>query len=169
MDLLQLRQMGLVTSNPLIKKTITIKYHELKPEDTWESPTVPEREEAETDGEVTFWLRKFTAADRITLNGTKSFEDRAYLAIQRSVYTEDGTPVFPEVEDAEGLDLVMFGSLLVAINELNDYSEKKSQPRTNGGAKSRSPSAVGRSKNGRKPSAKTSGTSGSSIDTSSAH
>jgi len=148
--------MGLVASNPLVKKTIGIKYYPLKPEESWEHPAKPEREDDQVEGSVDFWIRKFSAADQLALSGEKDNDRRIYLAIQRSVFTEEGVPVFPSVEDAMGLDLVMFAQLMTAINEANPDTAKKSQPRTNGGVSSPSPSAAEPSRSGSKPSRKTS-------------
>lgn len=149
MNLTDLRAMGLVQSNPLIKREIPVKYYALLPEDQWASPTEPERETTETEATVTVWLRKFTAADKINLSSA-SDNDRAYVAIQRSTFTEDGKPLFPSEDDARGLDLNMFGPLLNAINDLNNHAEKKSQAMTNSSANSPSPSAGTRSRNSAK-------------------
>lgn len=159
MDLVQLRQMGLASANPLIKKTITIKYFPLK------EGSETEREEKEIDGTLDFWLRKFTAADRMAVSAV-SGDERIYESIYRCVFKEDGTPVFPDIETARELNLKMFSELFLAINEINGGSTKKSQPRTNGGTRSRSPSAVGRSRNGSKRSQAKKLTGGSSTPTS---
>lgn len=145
MDLIQLRQMGLMAANPMVKKTITIKYRPLM------EGSETEREEKPVEGTVDFWIRKFTAADRIALNVAEG-EERAYIGIQRCVFTEDGKPLFPDIETARELDLEMFAQLLVAVNEINGNREKKSQPKTSSGGKSRSPSADVRPGNGNKRS-----------------
>lgn len=155
MDLVQLRSMGLMAANPLVKKTITIKYRPLI------EGSETEREEKPVEATVDFWIRKFTAADRIALNVAEG-EERAYIGIQRCVFTEDAKPLFPDLETARELDLEMFAQLLVAVNEINGSVTKKSQPRTNGGTRSPSPSAVGRSRSGSKPSAQKKPSSGPS-------
>lgn len=164
MDLIKLRQMGLVTSNPLVKREITIKFYPTTPEETWAVPTVPEREAEKVEGHLEFWLKKFTAADRIALSTAQSDEDRAYIAIQRTVFTENGEHVFPDLDTARELDLDMFGPLLNAINQLNHVTEKKSKPRTNGGVSLPSPSAVAPSPNGKTASRKRNSRSGRSTD-----
>lgn len=161
MDITQLRHMGLATSNPLIKKTITIKYYPLKEGST------TEREEEQAEGSIDFWIRRFTASDRIaTAQLANSDPDEAtLLAVQRSIFSEDGKPVFPDTHAVRELDLEMFAPLLLAINEINGGGAKKSHPRTNGGTRSPSPSVAGRSGSGRKSSRSKSSTSGSSSPT----
>jgi hypothetical protein len=153
MDIKQLRSMGLMAPNPLVKQTITIKYRPLKPDG--------EREDEEVEAALDFWIRKFTAADQIAIHGAPE-EERVYVAIQRSVFNEDGTALFPDVDSARELDLTMFGEMMVAINEFNEAGSKKSQPRTSGGARSRLPSADEASANGKSPSPKKKSRSGSS-------
>jgi hypothetical protein len=150
MNLTDLRAMGLVQSNPLIKKDIKVKYYPLLPEDKWASPTVPEREAEQVEAKVTVHLRKYTAADKIMLSSCKGDADRAYMAIHLSTFTEDGEHLFPSWEDAVGLDLNMFGPLMRAINEINDLSEKKSPAMTNSSASLPSPSVDAASQNGGK-------------------
>lgn len=161
MDINQLRSMGLMAANPLVKKTITIHYYPFK------EGSESEREEQSVEATVDFWLRKFTAADRIALNVAEG-EERAYVGIQRCVFTEDGKPLFPDIDTARELDLEMFAQLLVAVNEINGSAAKKSQPRTSSSAKSRSPSAAGRSQNGKKASPMKKSASGSNTETSTA-
>lgn len=161
MDINQLRGMGLMAANPLVKKTITIHYYPLK------EGSETEREEKSVEATVDFWIRKFTAADRIVLNQTEG-EDRAYVGIQRCIFTEDGKPLFPGIDTARELDLEMFAQLLVAVNEINGSAAKKSQPRTSSSAKSRSPSAAERSQNGKKASPTKKSESGSNTETSTA-
>jgi hypothetical protein len=146
MDIQQLQRMGVLVSNPLIKKTITIKYFPLKPEETWENPTIPEREEERVEGDVDFWIRKLSALDNIALNAIKDPAERVYAGIQRSIFNEQGELVFPDLETARCLDLEMFAPLLIAMNELNKGASKKSQPKTNSGVNSVSPSAARTSK-----------------------
>jgi hypothetical protein len=152
MDLLQLRAMGLVNSNPLVKREITIKYFPLKPEDTWASPVVPERESDAIDGKLDFWIRKFTAADSLALAAAKTFDERAYLAIQRGVFNEQGEPIFTSYEVACEVDLTMFAPLLEAVFSLNGIKGKKSRPTTNSGVSSASSSGSPASQRSRKRS-----------------
>lgn len=167
MDLIQLRQMGLMASNPLVKKTITFKYHPLIDQSADADPNGP-RSEKLVEGSTDFWLRKFTAADRMSI-GAAIGDERIYESIYRCVFKEDGTPVFPDIETARELDLKMFSELFLAINEINGGGSKKSQPRTNGGTRSRSPSAEGRSRNGSKPSRLKKQTAGSNTVKSTDH
>lgn len=168
MDLLQLRAMGLVNPNPLLKRTIKIKYFKLTPEDTWANPTVPEREEEESEGELDFWIRKFTAADSMALAAAKKFDDQAYEAIFRSVFTEEGEQVFPDINVAREVNLKMFNPLLEAIFDLNGVTAKKSPPKTNSGASSASSSENRASRRSKRKSRPRTSEPSSSTDTSSA-
>lgn len=148
-DITQLQRMGLQANNPLIKKTITIQYFPLK------EGSETERESERVEGQLDFWIRKFTASDRIAtsqLAREGGPEEATLLAVQRSIFMEDGKPVFPDVESVRGLDLEMFAPLLVAINEINGDLTKKIRPKTNSGGKSLSPSVGARRGNGKKSS-----------------
>jgi hypothetical protein len=169
MDLKQLQSMGVLTSNPLVKRTITIEYFPEKPQAKWADASIPEREEESVSGTVDFWLRKLTAADQIAIASCiKEKRDPLYTMLHRSVYSEDGSRVFPTEEDAIGVDLTVFAGLVEEIHKLNGDFGKKSQPRTKRGAKSRSPSGAAASPNGKNTSAEKSSTSGSSTDASAA-
>lgn len=161
MDIAHLQRMGLHGTNPLIKKTITIHYYPLK------EGSETERETEKVEGTVDFWIRKFLANDRIATMqlSRENPEDATLLAVQRSIFHEDGTPVFPDVESVRGLDLEVYAPLLIAIREINGEGGKKSQPRTNGGTRSPSPSAGSRSRNGKLPSPKKKSKTGSSSPT----
>jgi hypothetical protein len=140
-DLTQLSSMGLVESNPLVKREIPIKYFPLKPESEWSELGVPEREDASVEATVTVYLRRFRASDSIAIRGAGE-DDQAYMAVHRSVFTEDGKRLFPTIDDAFGLKLEMFHPLLQAINKLNGVAiKKKSKSKTSSGATSPSPSA----------------------------
>lgn len=162
MDIAQLQRMGLQGNNPLIKKTITIEYYPLK------EGSDTERESEKISGTVDFWIRKFMATDRIATMqlSRESPEDATLLAVQRSIFHEDGTPVFPDIETVRLLDLEVYAPLLIAINEINGDAGKKSHPRTNGGTRLLSPSEEGRSPSGKKRSRKTRLKPGSSSSTS---
>jgi hypothetical protein len=165
MDLKDLQSMGLVTSNPLVKRTITIQFHPLLPKGKWKDPKVEERQEEPVEREVDFYLRKMTAADQVAIAACISVNrDPIYTMLHRSVYNEKGERVFPTEEDAIGVDLVMFAGLIDEINQLNEGFGKKSQPRMKRGAKSRSPSADAASRNGKKPSPRKSLESGSNTE-----
>lgn len=168
MDIAQLQRMGLQASNPLIKKTITIKYFPLIDQSPDADPSGP-RSEEEQEGTADFWIRKFTASDRIAtahLANSDSPEEATLLAIQRSIFTEDGKPVFPDVESVRGLDLEMFAPLLHAIHQINESGSKKSRPRTNGGTPSPLPSGEGLLGSGKRRSRKKKSDAGSSSPTS---
>lgn len=166
MDLTQLRAMGLMASNPLIKRTIKFKFFPLVDQRQNADPSGPRSETAQ-EGSTDFWIRKFTAADRLAV-GAAVGDERMYESICRCVLKEDGTPVFPDLDTAKEIDLMMLSKLLPAINEINGAAPKKSQPRTNGGTRSRSPSAVGQSQSGSKPSQRKKQIAGSSTATNTA-
>lgn len=164
-DLSQLRAMGLVASNPLVRKEINIRYRPMKPESEWQEPGQPERQDEFEEASVTVFIRKFTAADQIAISNAKTNEEVAYISIQRTVFTEDGQHLFPTMDDAYGLDLDMFAPLLGEIRDINEIGKaKKSQPRTKRGVTSRSPSADAVLRSGNKSSPQTSSTSGSSSE-----
>jgi hypothetical protein len=141
-DLTQLAAMGLVESNPLVKRDIMIKYYPLKPEAEWAEAGVPERGDTLAEGTVTVFLRRFRASDSIAISGS-SADDQAYVAIHRTVFTADGQRLFPTLDEAFGLKLEMFHPLLQEINKLNGVAlKKKSKPKTSSGAISPSPSAA---------------------------
>lgn len=169
MDITQLQRMGLYTPNPLIKKTVTIKFYPLLDESKDADPNGP-RSETLTEATVDFWIRKFTASDRIaTGHLAQTDPDSAtYLAIQRGVFREDGTPVFASLDEARSMDLGIYAPVMIAIKEINGEFAKKSRPRTNGGTRSPSPSGAGQSVNGRKSSPKRKPNPGSSSPTSTA-
>lgn len=168
MDLSQLRDMGLVSTSPLIRREITIRYRPLLPKEQWADPAIEERQEEYVEAKLEFWLRKMTAADEIMISeAAREGRDPLYTAIHRCVFNEKGARVFATEDDAIGLDLSMFAPLVAAINEVNGSrlgAGKKSRPRTRSGASSRSPSAEGPSKSGESESAPRSGESGSPTD-----
>lgn len=170
MDLSQLRDMGLVSTSPLIRREITVRYHPLLPKSQWADPAVEERQQDSVEAKMEFWLRKMSAADEIMISeASRSGRDPLYTAIHRCVFTAKGTRVFPTEDDAIGLDLAMFEPLVTAINEVNGArlgAAKKSPPMTRPGASSPSPSADEASKNGESDSAQKSGTSGSPTEAS---
>lgn len=169
MDITQLQRMGLYTPNPLIKKTVTIKFFPLLDESKNADPAGP-RSDKLTEASVDFWIRKFTASDRIATNHLAQTDPDAatYLALQRSVFKEDGTPVFASLDEARSMDLGIYAPVMIAIKEINGDGSKKYRPRTNGGTRSPSPSGEGRSESGKKSSRKRNSTTGSSSPTSTA-
>lgn len=156
--------MGLVSSSPLVRREVTIRYRPLLPKSQWADPDVEERQEDEVEAKLEFWLRKMSAADEIMISeASREGRDPLYTAIHRCVFNDKGTRVFPSEDDAIGLDLSMFAPLVAAINEVNGSrmgAAKKSRPRTRSGANSPSPSAGEASKSGGSDSAQTNGTPG---------
>lgn len=168
MDLARLKALGLVTSNPLVKRDIKIKCRPLVPQEQWADPEVEERE-PEQEVSVTVYLSKLTAADQIEVYARKQAkQDFTYLILSRCVHTEEGLRLFPTEEDARGLNLEMFAELVMEVRKLNGDAAKKSPPRTKRGASSRSPSADDPSPSGSPPSPSKSGESGCSTEPSTA-
>lgn len=169
MDLEQLKSLGLVSANPLVKREIKIKYRPLLPKDQWKDPEVEERGE-EVEGTFTVWLRKLTALDRIQVSAAaEAGKDAVSLLIHLCTFKEDGSRVFPTQEDAAGLDFAMFAPLLTEINKINSGIGKKSRPRTRSGASSPSPSGDEASASGSTRSPRKSSESGDSIENALAH
>lgn len=153
MNIEQLRAMGLVHSNPLVRKEFKVRYFPLKPPETWATPGVEEREPESVEGEVVVYLRKMTAADQLAVrSAVKGDQDFLSVLIHRSVFDENGARVFPTVEDAAGINVEMFAGLVEELTRMNPVP-KRSRAKMSSGANSPSPLAGGPSPNGRTPSA----------------
>lgn len=149
MNLEQLRAAGVLAANPLTRHTIKLRYRPLKPVEARTDPAVEEREDFFVEGSADYWLRKASAADMIQIISYPGSEvEKNYMLIHCCTFHEDGTRVFPTVEDALPLDVVMFFDLLVKLKNINGDIAKKSPPKTKPGAKSRSRSAVDQLPNG---------------------
>jgi hypothetical protein len=152
MDIEQLRSMGLVHSNPLLRREINVRYRPLIPREQWADPKVEERQEEAVDGTVTVWLRKLTAADQVAIAAAMGAKrDYVYTLLHRSVYNEKGLRVFETEEIAAEVDLAMFAGLIDEINKINETAPKKAQPRKSYGASLRSASADDPLPNGKTP------------------
>lgn len=149
MDIEQLRSMGLVTPNPLLKRDFKVRYRPLIPQSEWADPGVPERQEEEIEGTIDVWIRRPVAADQIAIH--KAIDegyDNVSALIHRCVFNESGKRLFT-LPEAESLDLKMFGNLVDLINKLAGKAVKKSNPRTRSGASSPSPSGEEQSESGK--------------------
>jgi hypothetical protein len=161
MDLEQLQLMGLVHANPLLKRTIKVRYFPLLPKAQWADQDVEERSTEAADGEVIVYLRKLTAADQIMVrNAMIAKRDPMYVILHRSVFNEKGGRLFASEEEAMGLDLTMFSGLIVEINKLNDTG-KKATPKAKSGSNLPSPLGEEASQNGKSPSPPTNSPAGS--------
>lgn len=167
MDLKQLHAMGAMVPKTLFKRELEINRPELVPEDQWADPKVAEFTGEWVKDSITVHIRKRNSSDFLQIVQAEN-ADKAHTAVWCSVCTEDGSPVFETIEQVRDLQEWLFAPLLLAVNEVNEVGPKNSQPRTSFGAKSRSPSAEGQSRNGSKPSPKMSGQSGRSTDASAA-
>jgi hypothetical protein len=144
MDLAQLRTMGVVSQNPLVRREIKVKFFPLLPREQWKDPEVEERQEESVEGVVEVWLRKFSAADIIAIQAAeRAGRDRHTAAIQRTTFNAAGDKIFPTEVEAAELNIEMFSGLLAEITKLNPVTrKKKSPPRTSSGVSSPSPSAA---------------------------
>jgi hypothetical protein len=140
MDLGELTGMGLVAPNELVRREVSVRYFPVKPKEQWADQDVEEREEKAVEGKVTVFLRKLRAADTIAVLQTSDSEERMYLTIQRTVCKEDGSRLFPRVEDAYGIGPSLFHALLKEINSLGRSDGKKKNRAKTSGANSLSPS-----------------------------
>lgn len=153
MDLQKLQAMGAFTPTALFKRDITIRYRPLKPAETWADPDVPEHEDDTVEDRITAFIRKRSTADFLAIT-TAPEADRALMSILLCVCKEDGSRVFDDLEQVRRLQPWFSIPLLTAVNEVNTYSAKKLMPRGSSGSGSRSPSAAGASRSGRKRSRK---------------
>ena len=151
MDLEQLQLMGLVHANPLLKRTIKVRFFPLLPKAQWADPDVEERATKAEDGEVTVYLRKLTAADQIMVRQAMlAKRDPMYCVLHRSIFNANGGRLFASEEEAMGLDLTMFSGLILEINKLNDTG-KKVTPKAKSGSNLPSPLGEEASQNGKNP------------------
>lgn len=161
MDLKQLQAIGAIVPRTLFKRVIEFKYPELKPEKAWADPEVPEMTGQILDGSMDVFIRRGSSADAIEIANATDRE-RPFVAIWRSVCDEKGNPVFPSLEDAMQLATWIVIPLFQAINAVSGDAPKAYPPRTNSGANSHSVSAGGRSRNGKRRSARAKPASGNS-------
>jgi hypothetical protein len=148
MDIEQLRAMGLVIANPLVRRDFKVRYRPLLPEAEWATPGVPERQQEEVEGVVDVWVRRPTAADQIAIfKAVEEGYDSVNVLIHRCVFNEAGARLF-SLDEAQSLDRRMFENLIDIINKTAGNIGKKSPPRTRSGAKLRSLSVVGQSESG---------------------
>lgn len=145
--------MGAFVPTKLIKKTIEFEKPILSPEDEWADPEVPEftGETESLTGDI--FIRRMNSADEIAMaRGTTGADDDAlYVCVYRVVVNEDGSQFFESVDQVKSLAGWFLTPL---VNAIEDLQPKKSNSRraTSSGSNSRSRSAVGRRKSGRKPS-----------------
>lgn len=167
MDLKQLQAMGAIVPRTFYEKTIPIRRPVLKPVEEWAEADAPEKTDKFVDDTITVHIRKRSSADFLEMV-TAPDRDKAHIAVLRCVCKPDGAEVFESLEQTKQLEEWLFIPLMLAVNEVNKFGLKNSQPRTSSGANSRSPSAAGRSRNGKKRSAKKSARSGLPTATSAA-
>ena len=167
MDLKQLQAIGALVPRTLFKRDIEFKYPELRPKAEWADADVPEMTGETLDGKMTVYVRRGSSADAIEV-ANASERERPFVAVFRSICHEDGSQVFPTIEDAMQLATWLVIPLFNTIKDVNGDRPKNSQPRTSSGAKSPSASAGGRLKNGKQPSQGASRKSGDSTETSAA-
>jgi len=153
MELKQLQAMGAIASRTLVQKDIQIKYQKPLPQGEWADPAVPEYPDKPEMVEETLrvFVRKRSAIDSAEFMRATDRE-RGFLAILRCVCNKDGSQLFDDLDQVASLADWMWIPLAAAVYEVNEFGPKNSQPRTSSGASSRSPSAAGRSRNGKRRS-----------------
>ncbi len=170
MDLKELQSFGAVAPpRTLVAKTIDINYPVPLPQSQWADPAVAEYPDNPETAKRTLktHIRKRSSADFIEMvQADKHMQP--FVAILRCVCNADGTQVFADIDQVVSLAEWLILPLALAVSEVNDFGPKSSPPRTNSGAKSRSPSAVGRSKSGKNQSATKNSKSGSPTATNAA-
>lgn len=161
MDLKQLQAMGAINSRALVKKDIAIKRPVPIPQADWSDPEVAEYPDDPkiVEETVQVHIRKRSSADFIEMMNADD-RDKPFVAILRCVCHPDGSQVFESLDQLMGLKEWIWIPLMMAVNEVNEFGLKNSQPRTSSGAKSRSPSAA-RSRKRKNASVKKSARSGS--------
>lgn len=159
MDIKQLHSLGAFVPKTLFKREIHFKYHPQTDPATWANPDEPEFEEELVEGSMTAHIRKRNSADFLEI-ATSPSKDASFVAILRCVCDDSGAPVFESIEQVKELKEWLMFPLLEAVNEVNRYDAKKSTPRAISGSSSRSPSAGGASRSGKKRSPRKSGRSG---------
>lgn len=159
MDIQQLQALGALVPAHLFKREIPITYRPLTPADTWADPDVTEHEAEPVTQTITAHIRKRSSADFLEMVNAPD-GDKPFVGLLRCVVHPDGSPVFADLAQAKQLAEWMLIPLLTAVNEVNTFAAKKSQPRMSSGAGSPSPSAAGALPSGRRQSRSKSGPSG---------
>lgn len=181
MQLSDLQAMGAYVPNKLVKKIVPIRRPKPIPESEWADKNTPEFSDEWMDDKLAVHIRIGSAADRIEILRAPG-RDQPFIAILRAVCDAQGKPLFESLEQVMGeidpetgesvpntglADWLVF-PLFNAITEVAKDRPKALRPRTNGGAKSHSPSEDEASANGSEPSTKTNGPSGKPTEQSAA-
>lgn len=148
MQFQDLQKLGGVITRTLFKRDITLKFKPLKPESEWAEAGNPEHQDQEVEQVWTVYIRKASAADSMEIIGATN-RDRLFVAMYLCVCNEDGSAFFPNLAEACAVEAWVWVPLYEAIKSINPETQKKSQPRTRSGAKSRSLSAEGQSASGK--------------------
>lgn len=138
MNLKELQALGAFVPRALTMRTLAVKRPVLEPDS---DPLEPVLTGEFVDDTLDVWIRKRTSADFLEMVRAPD-RDKAHVAILRCVCNEDGTEVFPSLEACKQIREWLFGPLMVAVNEVNDFGLKNSKPRTSSGASSPSSSAA---------------------------
>jgi hypothetical protein len=162
MDIKQLHAMGALVTRSLTRKEITVRHPALRPKSEWADATQPEFSDELVVDTMTCWVRKRSSADFLEMMQAPD-RDKAHVAVLRCICHEDGREVFESLDQAKQLQEWLFIPLMVAVNEVNQFGLKNSQPRTSSGARSLSASADGQSLNGSRRSPKKNARRGSRI------
>lgn len=149
MDFKQLQALGGIVSSALVKKPIS-----------YTRPRTPEEGEGEPITETAdIFVRKRNSRDFLDIVKAPDSE-KPFLAIFRCVCVEDGSPLFPSVDDVANLAEWLLFPMIAAVNEVNAFDPKGFPPRTTSGSTSLSPSADAASRSGRSRSPKKKGRAG---------
>lgn len=159
MDIKRLQALGAFVPKTLFKREITFKHRPQTDASTWADPDVPEYQDELVEESMTAFIRKRSSADFLEI-ATSTSRDASFVAILRCVCDEAGNPVFESIEQVKSLQEWIMFPLLEAVNDVNRYDAKKATPRVTSGSSSRSPSAAGASRSGKKRSLKKSGPAG---------
>lgn len=141
MDINQLQALGALVTRSVFPKEIKVRRPVLKPVEEWADPGEPEGTGEFVEDTLTAHVRKRSSADFLEMVQAPD-RDKAHIAVLRCVCREDGTEVFQSLEQAKQLQEWLFIPLMLAVNEVNQFGLKNSQPRTSSGTSSPSSSAA---------------------------
>lgn len=167
MDIKQLQAMGAIVTRSLFKKDIPVRRPVLRAPEEWADPNEPEKTGEFIDDVLTAHVRKRSSADFLEMVQATD-RDKAHIAILRCICHEDGTEVFESLAQAKQLEEWLFIPLMLAVNDVNGFGLKNSQPRTSSGTSLPSSSAA-RSRKLKRVAAKKNAQAGSPTGTSAAH
>jgi hypothetical protein len=141
MDIKQIQSFGGFVTRVLFKKEIPVRRPVLKPAEEWANPDEPEKTGEFVEDTLTAHVRKRSSADFLEMVQATD-RDKAHIAILRCICHEDGTEVFESLAQCKQLEEWLFIPLMLAVNEVNQFGLKNSQPKTSSGTSLPSSSGV---------------------------